>query len=327
MSHALYPLTFQPIFKDRVWGGRRLEELYGKPLPPGVPIGESWEITDRPEGVSVVTNGPLAGRDLRWLMENHARELLGDSRPCAGRFPLLVKILDAQEKLSLQVHPPAHRAAELRGEPKTEMWYVADATADADLFVGLRRGGTRAEFEQRIQDGSVAECFHRIPVKRGDSMFLPSGRVHALGAGNVIFEIQQNSDTTYRVFDWNRVGLDGKPRELHIPQALASIDFTDFEPSLAPAEWRVVGTAQMRRLADCDLFTVDLLQVAGLNGVNLGGNQVQVIAATEGELTVCHQGADLALRPGSFCVVPAVCASQTQLRSAGGATFLQAMAK
>jgi mannose-6-phosphate isomerase len=308
MSHALYPLTFQPIFKDRVWGERRLEQLYGKALPPGVPIGESWEITDRPEGVSVVTNGPLAGRDLRWLMENHARELLGDSRPCAGRFPLLVKILDAQEKLSLQVHPPAHKAAELRGEPKTEMWYVADATPDADLFVGLRRGATRAEFERRIQDGSVAECFHRIPVKRGDSMFLPSGRVHALGAGNVIFEIQQNSDTTYRVFDWNRVGLDGKPRELHIPQALASIDFADFEPALAPAEWRAVGAAQTRRLAECDLFTVDLLRLSTPDEILLGGNRVRVIAATEGELSVSAGGTEVRLRPGSFCAVPAASA-------------------
>ncbi len=327
MSHALYPLTFQPIYKERVWGGRRLEQLYGKALPPGVPIGESWEITDRPEGVSVITNGPLARRDLRWLMENHAAELLGDSRPSAGRFPLLVKILDAQEKLSLQVHPPAHRAAELRGEPKTEMWYVADATPDADLFVGLRRGATQAEFERRIQDGSVAECFHRIPVKRGDSMFLPSGRVHALGAGNVIFEIQQNSDTTYRVFDWSRVGLDGKPRELHIPQALASIDFADFEPTLAPAEWRAAGPAQTRRLAECDLFTVELWRLSTPNETLLGGNRVQVIAATEGELSVRFDGTKVLLRPGNFCVVPAACASETHLCSECGATFLLAVAK
>ncbi|MFA6547207.1 MAG: type I phosphomannose isomerase catalytic subunit, partial [Limisphaerales bacterium] len=286
MSHPLYPLTFQSIFKGRVWGGRKLEQRYGKALPPRTLIGESWEITDRPEGVSVITNGPLAGRDLRWLMENHAKELLGDSHPCAGRFPLLVKILDAQEKLSLQVHPPGHKAAELRGEPKTEMWYVADATPDADLFVGLRRGVTRAEFERRIQDGSVAECFHRIPVKRGDSMFLPSGRVHALGAGNLIFEIQQNSDTTYRVFDWNRVGLDGKPRELHIPQALASIDFDDFEPALAPSEWEKIGSAERRRLADCPLFTVDLFRQHTPDTISPGGNKVAVLAVTEGQLAV-----------------------------------------
>ena len=216
MKPALYPLTFQPIFKERVWGGREIERLYGKKLPPGAPIGESWEISDRPGDAGVITNGPLAGKDLRWLMENHAAELLGGAKPATGnRFPLLCKILDAREKLSLQVHPPAHQAAALGGEPKTEMWFIADAAPAAELYVGLKRGVTRAEFERKIRDGSVAECFHRLPVKTGDAMFLPSGRVHAIGAGLVIFEIQQNSDTTYRVFDWNRVGLDGKPRDLH----------------------------------------------------------------------------------------------------------------
>ncbi|MFM8469247.1 MAG: type I phosphomannose isomerase catalytic subunit [Limisphaerales bacterium] len=323
----LYPVTFQPLFKERVWGGRRLEQLYGKALPPGVPIGESWEITDRPEGVSVITNGPLAGRDLRWLMEHHAKELLGDSQPCAGRFPLLVKILDAQEKLSLQVHPPAHKAAELRGEPKTEMWYVADATPGADLFVGLRRGATRAEFERRIQDGSVAECFHRIPVQRGDSMFLPSGRVHALGAGNVIFEIQQNSDTTYRVFDWNRVGLDGKPRELHVPQALASIDFNDFEPALAPGEWNKFGPGERRLLADCPLFMVDALRLSTPDVMVIGRNKVSVLAVMEGKLVVTFAGVALHLGAGDFCVVPAACRRETGIHAEGKITVLQAIAK
>jgi len=322
----LYPLTFQPIFKDRVWGGRKLEQLYGKALPPGVPIGESWEITDRPEGVSVITNGPLAGRDLRWLMENHAAELLGESQPCAGRFPLLVKILDAQEKLSLQVHPPAHKAAELRGDPKTEMWYVADATPDADLFVGLRHGATRGEFERRIQDGSVAECFHRIPVKRGDSMFLPSGRVHALGAGSVIFEIQQNSDTTYRVFDWNRVGLDGKPRELHIAQALASIDFEDFEPALASEVWQKSDPGERRLLADSPLFMVNAFRLNTPDQIVYGGSKVAVLAVTQGRLVVTFGGAAIRLQPGQFCVMPAACRKETICHAEGETVFLQAIA-
>src|SRR5262249_1131753 len=159
--------------------------------------------------------GPCAGNSLRWLMEKHARDVLGAGASPGSRFPLLIKILDAQETLSVQVHPPAKQAAALGGEPKTEMWYITDTTGKAALFVGLKRGVTRAEFERRIADGTVAEALHRIPVKAGDAMFLPSGRLHAIGAGNVLFEIQQNSDTTYRVFDWNRKGLDGKPRELH----------------------------------------------------------------------------------------------------------------
>src|ERR1700689_452301 len=152
----LYPFTFNPIFKERVWGGRSLERLYHKPLPPEVPIGESWEISDRPGDASIIANGPLAGKDLRWLMENHAAEVLGGAKPAAGnRFPLLCKILDARKKLSLQVHPPANKAAELKGEPKTEMWFIADAASGTELFVGLKRGGTRLEFEKKIQDGSV----------------------------------------------------------------------------------------------------------------------------------------------------------------------------
>ena len=211
----LYPLVFQPLFKERVWGGRELERLYAKKLPLSKTIGESWEISDRPGDASVIANGPLAGKNLRWLMEHQATEVLGSAKPAAeGRFPLLCKILDARERLSLQVHPPAGKAKELNGEPKTEMWYIADAAPDASLYVGLKHGVTRAQFEKKVADGSVAECFHRIPVRAGDAMFLPSGRVHAIGDGLVIFEIQQNSDTTYRVFDWNRVGLDGKPREL-----------------------------------------------------------------------------------------------------------------
>src|SRR5438552_5645616 len=147
----LYPLTFHPILKERVWGGRRLEDLYHKPLPPRVPIGESWEISDRPGDVSVIANGPLAGKDLNWLMQNHQRELLGPAKPQNGRFPLLIKILDAQDVLSLQVHPPAHKAAVLGGEPKTEIWYIADAAPGAELYVGLKRGITREEFEKQIR--------------------------------------------------------------------------------------------------------------------------------------------------------------------------------
>ncbi len=239
MPHSLYGLSFHPVFKERVWGGRLLEQLYHKALPPGVPIGESWEISDRPGDVSSLAGGgPLYGRDLRWLMENCERDLLGDAKSANGRFPLLVKILDAQEKLSLQVHPPAHKATELGGEPKTEAWYIAHAAPGAELYVGLKRGVTRAGFEAKIKTGGVAECFHRVPVKAGDTMFLPSGRVHAIGAGLVIFEFQQNSDTTYRVFDWNRVGLDGKPRDLHVEQSLASVDFDDFEPELVSEKFR-----------------------------------------------------------------------------------------
>jgi mannose-6-phosphate isomerase len=319
---SLYPFTFQPIFKERIWGGRKLEELYGKHLPPRVPIGESWEISDRPRDVSRIANGPLAGRDLHWLVENHGPELLGRTHLAAGRFPLLVKLLDAREKLSLQVHPPAAKAAELGGEPKTEMWYIADAEPGAELFVGLKKGVTRQEFERRLQDGSVAECFHRVSVKPGDAMFLPSGRVHAIGAGLVIFEIQQNSDTTYRVFDWNRLGLDGKPRELHVPQSLASIDFTDFEPALLSRNYAGNDSVKKRPLVADPLFQVEACETAGDALVPLPGGRLQLIAVLRGHIELGAGTMKVALAPGEFCLLPA-CLENVAMQVVSSAAWLK----
>lgn len=318
----LYPLTFEPIFKERIWGGCELERLYQKKLPPKVPIGESWEVSDRPGDENVIANGPLAGKSLRWLMEHHASDVLGNVKPAAGnRFPLLCKILDARDKLSLQVHPPANKAAQLGGEPKTEMWYIADATPEADLFVGLKRGVTRAEFERKIQTGAVAECFHRIPVHAGDTMFLPSGRVHAIGAGLVIFEIQQNSDTTYRVFDWNRVGLDGKPRELHVPQSLASIDFNDFEPPLVSNEYSSAGGFRVRPLARHPLFNTDVFQSPAAETFVFRQPRCRIVAVLEKTVVATANNVSVELKPGQFCLLPASL-NEVALASAAGASFL-----
>ena len=301
----LYPLTFQPAFKERVWGGRRLEQLYGKALPPGVPIGESWEIADRPEATSVIANGPLAGQDLRWLMEHHGPAVLGPAWTSVGRFPLLIKLLDAQDKLSLQVHPPAAVAAALGGEPKTELWYIAQALPGAELYVGLRQGVTRADFERCLQEGAVADCFHRVAVETGDVMFLPSGRVHALGAGLVIFEIQQNSDTTYRVFDWNRVGLDGKPRATHLAEALACIDFNDFEPSPIRSIYSRNHTMPVRYLVEDPLFMVNACQLRRGGRIYFRGAGAQIIGLLQGRLLLSGNGEEVKLEPGQFCLLPA----------------------
>lgn len=302
-----YPLAFTPIFKERVWGGRKLESLFAKNLPPEVPIGESWEITDRPEGVSVVANGPLAGANLRTLIERYGAMILGHEPAHGERFPWLVKILDASEDLSLQVHPPAHLAPQFRGEPKTEMWYVVDARENALFHVGLKPGVTRAEFESRTRDGSVAQCFHRNPVKRGDAMFLPSGRVHALGGGNVIFEVQQNSDTTYRVFDWNRRGLDGKPRELHLEQAFASIDFQDTLPGLIPEAWSRTGLDTcVRPLVRHPLFSIDLVRYTASGSTPLDASiGPRVLGCVSGRMTVSGGGERAVAGPGGFILLPA----------------------
>src|SRR4051812_146413 len=259
----LYPLTIHPIFQERIWGGRKLESLYGKKLPPGKVIGESWEISDRADANSVVANGPLTGRSLADLMASHREAIMGRARSPEGRFPLLIKLLDAQDNLSLQVHPPQHLAADLGGCAKTEMWYVSAAEPGALLYAGLRHGVTPEQFADKTRNGTVAECFHQLPVHEGDSLFLPSGRVHALGKGLVIFEFQQNSDTTYRVFDWNRVDASGKPRQLHVEESLQCIDFEDFEPSLTNGESkRLTDRVLTRPLARHALFAVDVLDVA-----------------------------------------------------------------
>lgn len=301
----LYPFLFEPIPKERVWGGRRLEHFFQKKLPAGLPIGESWEITDRPEGVSVIRNGSLAGRDLRWLMENEAAALLGNAQPLAGRFPLLVKALDAQDTLSLQVHPPASVAASLGGEPKNEMWYIIHAEPGAEIFMGFRRGVDRGHFRQCLDQGTVAGCFHRVPVRAGDVAYLPSGRVHALGAGLVLFEIQQNSDTTYRVFDWNRLGLDGKPRQLHREKAEASIDFYDIEPALVEAPQLAGPPVACRPLVQDPSFKVVEFRFHESGLLELSCSNSLVVGLVSGRLTLQPGPRQAELAPGSFCLVPA----------------------
>lgn len=316
----LYPLTFNPIFKERLWGGRKLAELYHKPLPPKIPIGESWEVSDRDKDVSRVSNGPLAGQDLHSILVKHSSELLGKVKAQNERFPLLIKILDAQDTLSLQVHPPGNKARALGGEPKTEMWYIADAAPDAELFVGLKQNVTRKKFEESIRAGSVADCVHRVKAQAGDAWFLPSGRVHAIGAGLVIFEIQQNSDTTYRVFDWNRVGLDGKPRALHVAQSLESINFNDFEPQPVPVQWRSEHGVSVRSLVNDPLFSVELWQGSSQR-MQLPAFRMQILGVVSGKLAIQSGGESVHLVAGGFCLVPA-CAEQVTV-TADNSTFLR----
>ncbi|NJR42664.1 MAG: mannose-6-phosphate isomerase [Akkermansiaceae bacterium] len=249
------PITFHPLYMERVWGGRELERVYGRALPnPVLPYGESWEIVDREETQSVVCDGRFAGKTLNELWVQHREEVFGDGFPDSERFPILIKILDARDDLSIQVHPPASLAAGLNGEPKTEMWFIADCNPGAKLYAGLKSGVTRGDFENAIAHGTVADCVHAITPKPGDSIFIESGRLHAIGAGFLIHEIQQNSDTTYRVFDWNRVGLDHKPRELHVAESLASIDFGDFEPAM--------DHPNGENLACCEYFKTDLKKIS-----------------------------------------------------------------
>jgi len=285
------PLTFEAIFMERIWGGRRLESEFGKKLPPNVRIGESWEIVDRPEAQSVVANGSLKGKTLHALWMQDRQLIFGDT-PDSSRFPLLIKLLDAEEKLSLQVHPPEDIAKTLGGAPKTEFWYIVAADSGAELFVGLNESMKRDEFRRALHRGKIADYVHRIPVKAGDAMFLPAGRFHAVGGGNLLVEIQQNSDSTYRVFDWNRVDEKGEPRELHVDQALQCIDFNDVEPKLIEPQ----GELLVRH----KLFEVQKWRLDGPREIVRRG-QFAIVYCISGKL----QCAEVDLAQGGFFLVPA----------------------
>lgn len=270
-------ITFRPIYMIRVWGGRELERVYDRELPdPDLPYGESWEIADRPEAQSIVNEGRFAGTSLHELWQNHRDEIFGSGFQDHPRFPILIKILDAREDLSVQVHPPRHVADSLGGEPKTEMWYVADCESGARLYAGLGVGITRDAFERAIATGTVADCVHSIEASPGQSIFLPSGRDHAIGGGFLIYEIQQNSDTTYRVFDWDRIGLDGKRRRLHISESLASIDFNDIEPSM--------NTPDGENLASCEYFQTDKKHISMGKTIGNPGDHFSILLIISGKL-------------------------------------------
>ena len=279
---------------QRVWGGRELERQYGRSLPDDAPYGESWEFVDREGEQSVVAGGEFAGQTLHELWTGHRAELFGDGLPDCRRFPLLIKVLDARDDLSIQVHPPARVADALGGEPKTEMWYIAGADPGARLYVGLKKGTSREDFERSIRDGSVADRVHAIEPSSGESIFIPSGRLHAIGGGFLIHEIQQNSDTTYRVFDWNRVGLDGKPRDLHVRESLESIDFGDFEPAMDEPDGDVI--------AACGYFQVEKL---ALDPGDIAGNgssdRFSIFSVVEGGLT---SAAGRVFGKGDFFLLP-----------------------
>ncbi|HPS55795.1 MAG TPA: class I mannose-6-phosphate isomerase [Sedimentisphaerales bacterium] len=253
-----YPLILEPIYKERIWGGQKLKSFFGKDLPHGKKIGESWELADLPNDKSTVANGEFAGRAFSELIKQFPQEMTGDKN-FKLPFPLLFKLLDAQDVLSVQVHPDQQTCDKMgTGEPKTECWYIIDAVQGAVIYKGLKPGVTKQQFEQAIKKGTTNELLNKIEVESGECHFLPSGTIHAIGAGLLIAEIQMSSDTTYRVFDWNRVDENGNGRQLHVKESLESIHF-DQEDDLSAT---TVG-----RLVNCEFFKVD-------KGHRIAGNEV-----------------------------------------------------
>ena len=325
----LYPLKFQPIYKEKIWGGRKLESVYGRELPPGRLIGESWEIADHGEDVSRVSGGPLNGVSLKELMAERPADFLGEriAGRAPDRFPLLVKLIDASDKLSVQVHPTDDYAARHEGGEwgKTEMWFVAHADDGAELICGLAGGVGSEEFERAMREGDMGDCLNRIPVKEGDVMFVPSGRVHAIGAGNLILEIQENSDVTYRVYDWDRVGNDGKPRQLHKEKAMEVIDFRDISGSLVKKEWKKGNGFRMAPLTDCRYFRAVQYEISGEWHSACTGDRFRIISFMGGGGNLYYgKGGDFVeLRPGDNILLPANLGEYRVRAGDAGCTLLQ----
>ena len=309
MNNRLYPMVFAPVLKDYIWGGRTLETKLGRALPASGVIAESWEIAGHEDGTSIVENGLYAGWPLTRVHAELGLDLIGRNNAWAqarGKFPLLVKLLDASKPLSVQVHPNdayalAHEGNELG---KSEMWVVLRAKPHAELILGVKRGTTPDAFRQAIADNRLEPFLHRVPVKTGDHVCVPAGTLHAIMGGLLIAEIQQNSNTTYRVYDWGRGGADGQPRPLHVDKALDVIDFDRVEPAV-PQPIVLADEEGFRRELLCrtPYFVTERLTLdAGIEfGGERNGDTLEIWGVLEGEAS--FNG--LTLGAVRFCLLPA----------------------
>lgn len=317
------PLRFNPLLKRLRWGGRRLGTVLGKPIGAEHDYAESWELCDHGADQSIVASGPLAGWPLSRLVQERGPELLGRH---AGirQFPLLFKYLDASDRLSVQVHPnDAQARARLPGElGKTEAWVILDAAPGSVVYAGLKRDVTRAALAAAIDRGAVEECLHRVPVAAGDCIFIPAGTVHAIGEGILLAEVQQSSDLTYRLFDWNRVGADGKPRALHIDESLACIDFRRGPVSaLAPTRVSQNHGDSIEELVRCPYFT--LLRHTARLPVGLSfDNRCHALMLLEGSIQIGDREGGLVLERGATTLFPATSLPQ-MIAPLGHAVFLE----
>jgi mannose-6-phosphate isomerase len=316
---VLYPLRFHPILRRYLWGGRRLASL-GKPLGPGDNCAESWEVVDHGADQSVVAEGALSGVSLGELVRQYPRQLLGRHAGFQS-FPLLFKFLDANDRLSIQVHPDDVRAAKLNppDHGKTEAWVILEADAGSYLYAGLRQGLDRETLRREIARRTCELCIERIEPRAGDCFFLPAGVVHALGPGLLVAEIQQSSDTTYRIYDWGRLGSDGRPRQLHVEAALDAIDYS-YGP-VAAQQPQSTGPG-IERLVACDKFVLDRRTVSAADCIG-GDDRCHILAVVEGAVDIKGDPAGQPLKRGGVVLVPAEL-GQVDLKSHGNSVVLDA---
>ena len=304
----MYPLRFEPIFRRYLWGGRRLGEVLNKPIGEHSDYAESWEIVDHGADQSVVSHGPLSGKTLGELVQSEGAALLGRHHP-QPRFPLLVKLLDAHAQLSVQVHPNDHQAAQLTPPDygKTEAWYILAAEPGSYIYAGLKHDCDREALATKIAEGTCEECLHRLEPKAGEVIYLPAGTVHALGPGLIVVEVQQSSDTTFRMYDWNRLGPDGKTRALHIDQAL---DVTDFNKGpVTPQQPQATSASHRDRLVESDKFVWDRCTLS--EAISIGGDdRFHVLSVIEGSIEVEGDPSQKPLVRGEAILLPAALPSR-----------------
>jgi mannose-6-phosphate isomerase len=304
----LYPLRFEPIYQYRLWGGRRLADLLSAPLPGDDPIGEAWVLSDRDDHPSRVANGPLKGQTISQLLKLAPEQLMGKLAQRFRRFPLLLKFLDAREMLSVQVHPSDADTGLLpTGETgKTEAWVVLGTETESRIYAGLKPGTTAEDLRRALANGTMVDDLVCFTPKRGDGVFLPAGIVHSLGDGVVVFEVQQNSDVTFRLYDWGHVdATTGQPRALQVEEALACVDFTDGAAGLVTPVVEATMPVERERLFDCEHFWLWRLQ--GHSPFTVGAAGVpRVLVCIEGAGQVEHGGATYPLGKGNVLLLPAV---------------------
>ena len=307
-QELLYPLRFEPIYQYRLWGGRRLADLLTAPLPGDDPVGEVWVLSDRADHPSRVAEGPLKGRTISQLLEQFPQQVMGKLAGRFGRFPLLLKFLDAREMLSVQVHPAdTHTDLLPAGETgKTEAWVVLEAGPKSRIYAGLRPGVTEAGLRQAIANGGVADQLAYITPQPGDAVFIPAGTVHSLGGDIVVFEVQENSDVTFRLYDWNHVDAKtGKPRALQVEQALACVDFAECAGGLVTPVVETTTPVERARLFQCEQFWLSRLH--GDSPFTVGAAGVpRVLVCIEGAGQVEHGGVTYAVGKGEVFLLPAV---------------------
>lgn len=321
---VLYPLRFEPIYQYRLWGGRRLASLLDAPLPSDGPVGEAWLLSDRNDHASKIANGRLQGKTIGQVMAQSQEHLMGKLARRFQRFPLLLKFLDAQKMLSVQVHPgyAGARPPATDGTAKTEAWVVLDAGKESRIYAGLKPHTTADILRQSVTNGTLADHLVSIAPRPGDGVFIPAGTVHSLGGDIVVFEVQQNSDTTFRLYDWSHVDpKTGLPRKLEVEKALACVDFVDGAAGLiTPVEEGEVPVKR-ERIFDCDAF--QLWRRHGDSPFTVGAVDVpRVLVCIEGTGRIEHVANTYAIRKGEVWLLPAVTGACT-LRPSGTVTLLE----